>query len=451
MTIAQPPQAPASPRRVLLLGASFATENRGVAALLGGALTALYQTNPEAQVALLDYARTPSCHLFEHRGRVRWIETITLRFSKNPFAPRHVARLLVTAALLRLLPAAWRARRIARHPVLSAIAAADFVGAISGGDSFSDLYGLRRLCYVAAPQWLVLLLGRPLVQLPQSYGPFRHRLSRAIARSILMRSAHLHVREHAGLGFLRAFLPAGGPPVSYRPDFGFALEPHPLRADLAREIAELRRQGPLVGVNVSGLLARDPAAAARFGLRAPYAELARQIVEQLVTQRSCSVVLIPHVFGFGGESDATAARELWQSLPRPIQDHVLLWPDALDQHEVKACIGRCDFFLGSRMHACIAAISQEVPTLALGYSDKFAAVFASVRFGDLVLDLRQLDAPAILARLHRALNDREELRERLARLMPATRERARSFFGPPAWWRARPPAAPVVTPAEAVA
>lgn len=446
-----PPTAPVSapPQRVLLLGASFATENRGVAALLGGALTALYQSNPDAQAVLLDYAKAPAPARFEHRGRVRWIETIALRFSKNPFAPRHIARLLATAALLRLLPAAWRARRIARHPVLSAIAGADLVGAISGGDSFGDLYGLRRLCYVAAPQWLVLLVGRPLVQLPQSYGPFRSVLTRAIARGILTRSAHLYVREHAGLGFLRGLLPAGGPPISYRPDFGFALEPHPLRTDLARELAELRRRGPVVGFNVSGLLARDPAAAARFGLRPPYGELVPRLVAELVTQRSCSVVLIPHVFGVGGESDATAARELWQNLPAKIKPHVLLWPEPLDQHEVKACIGRCDFFLGSRMHACIAAISQDVPTLALAYSDKFTAVFASVRLGDLVLDLRQLDTETLVARVHRALDDRERLRERLARLMPATRERARGFFGAPARWTAESPDLPIVAPAHA--
>lgn len=432
---------PAGLRRVLLLGASFSTENRGVAALLGGALTALYDTEPEAEVALLDYAKVPISHAFEHGGRIRRIETVALRFSKNPLAARNIVRLLVTAAVLRLIPAAWRHRHIERHPVFAAIARAEFIGALSGGDSFGDLYGLRRLLYVAAPQWLVLLLGRPLVQLPQSYGPFRHVLSRMIARSILSRSAHLYAREHAGLGMLRKFLPGTRPPRNYRPDFGFALEPHALPSDLAHELAWLRSRGPVIGFNVSGLLFRDPAAAARFHLRSDYSELVRQLVTGLVAKRDCSVVLVPHVFGEGGESDATAAHALWRSLPPTLQDRVLLWPEPLDQHEVKACIGHCDFFLGSRMHACLAAISQEIPTVALAYSDKFIAVFSAVLLGNLVLDLRRSDAATIIAGVHRALAEREETRALLAVLIPPVRERARSFFGPRTPLRDESPAA----------
>jgi len=60
---------------------------------------------------------------------------------------------------------------------------------IAGGDSFSDIYGLRRFIYVALPQILVLLLGKPLVLLPQTYGPLKGRCSRMIARFIFRRAA----------------------------------------------------------------------------------------------------------------------------------------------------------------------------------------------------------------------------------------------------------------------
>ena len=44
----------------------------------------------------------------------------------------------------------------------------------------------------------------------------------------------------------------------------------------------------------------------------------------------------------------------------------------------KAVIGQCDFFIGSRMHACIAALSQGVPCVGVAYSMKFAGVFDTV-------------------------------------------------------------------------
>jgi polysaccharide pyruvyl transferase WcaK-like protein len=48
----------------------------------------------------------------------------------------------------------------------------------------------------------------------------------------------------------------------------------------------------------------------------------------------------------------------------------------------------CDFFVGSRMHACIAALSQGIPTVGVAYSRKFAGVFDIVGAADWVVDGR---------------------------------------------------------------
>jgi colanic acid/amylovoran biosynthesis protein len=59
-----------------------------------------------------------------------------------------------------------------------------------------------------------------------------------------------------------------------------------------------------------------------------------------------------------------------------------------DQHEIKAVIGRCDFFIGSRMHSCIAALSQGIPTIGVAYSKKFEGVFDSIGMRNWVIDGR---------------------------------------------------------------
>ena len=60
-----------------------------------------------------------------------------------------------------------------------------------------------------------------------------------------------------------------------------------------------------------------------------------------------------------------------------------------DQHEIKGVIGMCDFFVGSRMHACIGALSQGIPCVGVAYSMKFRGVFESVGVADWVVDSRQ--------------------------------------------------------------
>lgn len=418
-----------APLRVLLLGASFSSQNRGVSALAGGALASIYHAHPDAEVSFLDYAKQPAGHEFILGGRSRRIPTVPLRFSKNPFLPNHVARLAATAAWLRLLPAERRAAAQRANPVFRAILGADLVCALCGGDSFSSLYGLRRLLYVTLPQSLVLLLGRPLVLLPQSYGPFTHPPARWIARRILRGAQRIYTRDADGAEALRRLAPAAADRIAFAYDLGFALEPHPAPENLRRAMAALPGDGPLVGLNVSGLLANSRHAKRRFHLRDDYAAAMRELVTALVLHRGCRVVLIPHVYGLGGESDLTAALNLRQGLRPEVAAHVLLWPDSIDQHEVKDCIGRCDFFVGARMHACIAALSQHVPTLALAYSHKFSGVLDSLRVGELVFDLRLGDRHDLIAAVRTACDERARLADRLASRMPAVRAQVLGFFG----------------------
>jgi polysaccharide pyruvyl transferase WcaK-like protein len=67
-----------------------------------------------------------------------------------------------------------------------------------------------------------------------------------------------------------------------------------------------------------------------------------------------------------------------------------------DHREIKWLIGHCDFFLGARMHACIAALSQGIPAIGMAYSRKFAGVFESVNVPELVTDLRKLSSSEVL-------------------------------------------------------
>ena len=53
------------------------------------------------------------------------------------------------------------------------ISEVDIAVAVSGGDSFSDIYGLSRFFYVALPQLLITIMGKKLVFLPQTIGPLK--------------------------------------------------------------------------------------------------------------------------------------------------------------------------------------------------------------------------------------------------------------------------------------
>ena len=79
-----------------------------------------------------------------------------------------------------------------------------------------------------------------------------------------------------------------------------------------------------------------------------------------------------------------------------------------DQSGVKHVIGQCDLFIGSRMHACIAALSQNVPTVGIAYSRKFAGVFETVGVADMVLEARELTQDSLIDQCLRQYRSREQ-------------------------------------------
>jgi polysaccharide pyruvyl transferase WcaK-like protein len=405
-----------------LLGATFSTNNLGVGALTAGALSAVLHHDPEAEVRLLDYGSASAQAGTVIRSRPVQVPLVNLRFSWKIFLPNNVALLLVLACLARWLPARIAGRIVAGNRWLSAIRQSDCALAISGGDSFSDIYGMARLLYVSLPQLLVVAMGKPLTLLPQTIGPFKSRLARALACFIMRRARVVYSRDKEGVHHARELLDLGpdDPKVRFCYDLGFLLEPHPFNAAVLA--AAQVRQRPLVGLNVSGLLmiggyTRSNA----FALKADYADLTRRCIDMLIRRKQADVILVPHVLGKDAESDSSACEALHAELAERYPGRLHALSGVYNQNEVKHVIGQCDFFIGARMHACIAAVSQAVPAAAIAYSRKFVGVFDSVGAAELVTDPRNNNTEEILNRIEALFDDREPAHSRLKKSMHVVR------------------------------
>jgi polysaccharide pyruvyl transferase WcaK-like protein len=411
------------------------TGNHGVGALASGTLTALLRADADAKLAFLDYSREAVVNSDRVGKRSVQVETINLRFSKKPWQPNHVGRLLLTAALLRLVPSGEARRRMAaRNPWLRRILDTELLVSIAGGDSFSDIYGMRRLLYVALPQILVLVLGKPLVLLPQTYGPFESSLARYVARYVIKRAALVYSRDEEGVRAVRALIGGEDDRVQFAYDMGFALEPQPPAEDVCRQLDAIKQNGPVTGLNVSGLLYMGGYSGNNmFGLKGDYARMVHVLLEELITKQGAQVLLVPHVFGGeeNRESDEKACARIQAEFGQRYAGRLHYLPGRFDHHEIKYLIGQCDFFLGSRMHACIGALSQCVPAVGLAYSRKFAGVLESVGGGSRVVDLRTLGDDEVVEAVRKAFGQREVLRRQLEEKMPLIRKSVLGFFARP--------------------
>ncbi|HEV2402223.1 MAG TPA: polysaccharide pyruvyl transferase family protein [Candidatus Sulfotelmatobacter sp.] len=427
-------------KSICLLGVATEDGNNGTRALCAGAIACILKEFPDAQISIFDYAREGRTIPFTYKQKTIQVRLVNARFSKNLFQRNHIARMIAEASISRLiLSKTLRRAFIGRNPWLEHLQQADLAAAISGGDSFSDIYGIQRLLYVSLPQILVLLLGKPLVLLPQTLGPFKGTLARFTAGWILKRATRIYSRDSAGLrkaaGWIGSRLDSAKLRFCY--DVAFALEATPpavldvvgfegnsqeLRVDYSRESA-------LVGLNVSGLLSLGGYSRNNmFGLILDYNELINDLINFLIEQKSAKVLLIPHVIGEGPECDSPACARIYERLKSRYKGNLGFVRSTYNQSEIKYIIGRCSLFIGSRMHACIAAASQNVPVVPMAYSDKFVGVMQTVGIEANVVDLRRMNKEESFEIIDRALDNGVQIRQHLARTMPHVIESVLSVF-----------------------
>jgi polysaccharide pyruvyl transferase WcaK-like protein len=300
-------------------------------------------------------------------------------------------------------------------PLGDALRRADIVFDIGGGDSFTDIYGLKRFLTVWGTKWRAQLIGKPVVLSPQTIGPFDKWWSRPLARSVMNRSRFVVTRDAPSTKFLAE--------LGVRAEI---LEATDVAMRLPYEPPAPREgDGPVrVGLNVSGLLfSGGYTQSNQFGLKSDYPSLIRAIARHFHQMQGTELHFIGHV----------------QSKTQPIEDDhrvgealaaefegSVVSPFFTSPSEAKSYIAGMDFFMGARMHAAIAAFSSGVPVIPMAYSRKFIGVFGTLGY-DHVADCKTDSEDAILARIRDGFENRAALAGEVAEAMKGVNARLDAY------------------------
>jgi polysaccharide pyruvyl transferase WcaK-like protein len=402
------------PLRVCMMGASTDTGNLGVSALCLSVVGGILLRAPDAVVTVFD----------EQRGEGPQTE----RFDGRTFTYRRCG--LYSTRRYYRRESLWNVQMSSRlgglgNPASKALRESDAVVDITGGDSFTDLYGPRRFENGRAEKMLALEHGGGLILLPQTYGPFDDDAMRGEAARIIRAASMAWARDAASFETLRKLLGDAFDPERHRcgVDVAFRLGANDPGDALPPELRRwfgAQRDAPTVGFNVSGLTYINDAFTRReYGLAADYRATVHGILERLLARTSARIVLVPHVLTPPGhyESDRAASLAALEALGPAAKDRVLVAPD-LSASQVKWLIARTDWFCGTRMHSTIAALSSGVPCAALAYSLKTHGVFETCGQGGHVAELRRLDAAAAVDAAWRSWETRDDARRTLAAELP---------------------------------
>ena len=419
------------PLQIAILGTPVSSGNRGVLAL-GASLVNLCAAAADPGKVFLMLGRDNNRSvLFRIAGQPRRIRVVNCRLSPRARPCDHLAWIVIAAIFYRTLPIAPLRRAIRRFtPWIAALEEANIVGDVRGGDSFSDLYGMQRFLHGFLMAWTVLLVKGTMVQLPQTFGPYKSLLARRLARYLMKKSSVVIARDEKSKQVAQDLI-GPGREVWLSPDVAFSLEAiRPERIELDPPL-----NGPVppgvIGLNVNALMVSGGYTRKNmFGLKLDYRNLFPTLVTTLLAEYPGELWLVPHTYGPPGsvESDPEACRRLRHVLAEAVQPRVRIVTREYDQYEIKGVIGQCDFFIGSRMHACIAALSQGVPCVGVAYSRKFEGVFDTVGMHGWVVDGRKATNEQAIARILELYRRRNSIRDYLAKNSDLARARLREIF-----------------------
>lgn len=303
--------------RVLVLWADDSSANLGVRVLARGSRDMLRRVWPDCEIVYANFGNRP------------------------PQVPWGRLRSLAAERILN------------RRGMREWFASFDMVWDTRSGDSFADIYGGTRHDRMSAVYELALRDGAIGVLAPQTIGPFRNARSRFLARRSLSRSRLAFARDQLSAEAAKSL---GRRVNAVTSDLVFAIEP--MTPTTPRDVL----------LNPSGLLWTSDAHVDSTAYRATIRSLVRQLHE-----RGRAVSLLAHVLeNSTPDSDVATVRELSDEfgglevvVPRDLDD-------------ARTAIAGAQLLIGSRMHACLNALSQGVPAIPLAYSRKFAPLMSEI-------------------------------------------------------------------------
>lgn len=258
---------------------------------------------------------------------------------------------------------------------------------VTAGDSLTDIYGLKNFIRIFLIKYYSILAKPSVVLAPQTIGPYRSKITKIIADIYLSFVKRIFIRDELSKSVIPTKLMNK---VTVATDMAFAL---PLRPNKT-----LNRKSKAAGFNISGLLYSGGFNLGRDN-DFSYKRLCLSIIDLLI-QEGYEVYLVPHVVGGINDDKDNDTKISFDLCNNDLR--LKMAPLFKNPIEAKSYISQFDLFIGSRMHATIAALSSGVLTIPLAYSRKFQGVFEPLGY-KATLDLKFLSEKEIIEQMKQIL------------------------------------------------
>ncbi len=351
-------------------------------------------------------------------------QPVTFELIDNPKLRNRLGGHLLRSLLFRLCPfTRHKSRFLVGDTYLQRVAQADLVLDLSGF-ALSDQRSLKRRLTFCAEILCSRWLGTRHVLFTQAFGPFRHPVTRALARFTLPQASLIIARGQQTLVHLSQLGLPQKMEIPVCSDSAFLLPP--ASPEAAEQILE--QAAPPSGLPLFGIIPNMQVyhRSHRPDGRNSYIDLLAEAARYARSTFAAQVVFLCHEHDEHRKDDEWLTRQILAHDPS-LQDSIII-PGTHSAPELKAIIGRFDFVLASRFHSIVAAISTSTPFLVVGWAHKYQELVADIGMAQSVFDVsRQFSADDLLQAIDKGWRQRETTRQQLqqhARRLQADADRA---------------------------
>lgn len=374
--------------KVTLLGLEFYINNLGCEALSYSFVSELYS-------------------IVSKRNETLDITTVVFESGKTPFIPG-------TSIPIKCIGIKYKKLSFWKE-IKELFNSSDVIFDFTMGDSFSDIYGIKRFILDALVKNIAVRSKTPYILGPQTYGPYKRAYIKSWAKKILKGATSVYARDEKSQNYAKK--------ISNRDVF--------LTTDVAFALPYKKKMDPSskkrIGFNPSGLLWMGGYTENnQFGLKLDYKEYCNKVCEYIAQNTQYELFLIPHVGTKRSESicyenDMDVCYELHKKIPNSV-----IIEDFETPMEVKGYIASMDVFVGARMHATIGAFSSGVATIPVSYSRKFEGLYESLDYSYLI-SACEISTEEAVELTKKYIENSEKLTESVRKSLMVVNQKQREF------------------------
>jgi len=141
-------------------------------------------------------------------------------------------------------------------------------------------------------------------------------------------------------------------------------------------------------------------------------------IEKIIQQENADIILFPEVIVQPNDDDRIISNKIKKKLKKGISNKIFVLEDDYTPEQIKSMIGILDFFIGTRMHSNIFAISMGIPTLAISYEIKTDGIMKMLGLENYVINISNISSEQMIEKFNLMKKNTETIKVQISKKLP---------------------------------